>query len=165
MIVETGIAETITKKLNNMKDRNSVAETIENNIRSTLIKDHLADPAFHAKMSGLLEEVIKIRKDSADRYAEYLKKIEQLAKQVHSGTVVKTSARIDTTGKKALFNLFNHEEQALELHEFVLNNKPAGWQTHPLKTSKLRNMIKKQIQDENLLDKLMDIFTGHDEFR
>jgi len=47
----------------------------------------------------------------------------------------------------------------------VLNNKPAGWQTHPLKTSKLRNMIKKQIQDENLLDKLMDIFTGHDEFR
>ncbi|HGH3561367.1 HsdR family type I site-specific deoxyribonuclease [Acinetobacter baumannii] len=165
LIVETGIAETITKKLNNMKDRNSVAETIENNIRSTLIKDHLADPAFHAKMSGLLEEVIKIRKDSADRYAEYLKKIEQLAKQVHSGTVVKTSARIDTTGKKALFNLFNHEEQALELHEFVLNNKPAGWQTHPLKTSKLRNMIKKQIQDENLLDKLMDIFTGHDEFR
>ncbi len=58
--METGIAETITKKLNNMKDRNSVAETIENNIRSTLIKDHLADPAFHAKMSGLLEEVIKI---------------------------------------------------------------------------------------------------------
>lgn len=165
LIVETGIAETIANKLNNMKDRNSVAETIENNIRSTLIKDHLADPAFHAKMSGLLEEVIKIRKDSADRYAEYLKKIEQLAKQVHSGTVVKTSAQIDTTGKKALFNLFKHEEQALEMHDFVLNNKPAGWQTHPLKTSKLRNLIKKQIQDENLLDKLMDVFAGHDEFR
>lgn len=165
LIVETGIADTITKKLSSMKDRNSVAETIENNIRSTLIKDHLADPAFHAKMSGLLEEVIKIRKDSADRYAEYLKKIEQLAKQVHSGTVTKTSTKIDTSGKKALFNLFNHEEQALEFHEFVLNNKQAGWQNNRLKTSKLRTMIQNQIKDDNLLDKLMDVLLGHDEFR
>ncbi|ENV58331.1 hypothetical protein F951_00660 [Acinetobacter soli CIP 110264] len=165
LIVETGLAETITNKLNNMKDRNSVAETIENNIRSTLIKDHLADPAFHAKMSGLLVEIIKIRKDSADRYAEYLKEIEKLVKQVHSGTVTQTSSKIDSRGKKALFNLLKHEEQALELHDFVLNNKEAGWQTHHIKTSKLRNMIKKQKIEESLLDKLMEILLAHEEYK
>jgi len=165
LIVETGIADTITKKLSNMKDPNSVAETIENNIRSTLIKDHLADPAFHEKMSGLLEEVIKIRKQSADRYAEYLKEIEKLVKQVNSGTVIQTSSKIDSRGKKALFNLLKHEEQALELHDFVLSNKEAGWQGNRLKTSKLCNMIKKQIQEGSLLDKLMDILLTHEEYK
>lgn len=165
LIVDTGIADTITKKLSHMKDRNSVAETIENNIRSTLIKDHLADPVFHAKMSGLLEEVIKIRKQSADRYAEYLKEIEKLAQQIDSGTVVKTSAQIDTSGKKALFNLFKNENQVLDVHDFVINNKQAGYWTSSMKKKKLVADLKKYLNDDALVSKIMDILLTHDEYR
>lgn len=59
LIVKTGIADAIAKKLGSMKDRQSVAEAIENNVRSKIVKDHLTDPAYFAKMSALLDEIIK----------------------------------------------------------------------------------------------------------
>jgi type I restriction enzyme R subunit len=33
----------------------AVAETIENNVRSKIIKEHLNDPAYYEKMSALLK--------------------------------------------------------------------------------------------------------------
>jgi type I restriction enzyme R subunit len=35
-----------------------VAETIANNVRSKIIKEHLNDPAFYDKMSALLNEIL-----------------------------------------------------------------------------------------------------------
>jgi type I restriction enzyme R subunit len=55
--------------------KQAVAETIENNVRQKIIKDHLIDPAFFEEMSTLLDAVIKERKDNAITYEEYLKKI------------------------------------------------------------------------------------------
>ena len=42
------------------QDRNkeAVAETIENNVRSKITKERVADPAFYNKMSTLLDEII-----------------------------------------------------------------------------------------------------------
>src|SRR6185312_1250166 len=42
-------------------------------------------PAFFAKMSQLLDEVIKLRKEHADRYAEWLKKIADLVVRAQAG--------------------------------------------------------------------------------
>jgi predicted metal-dependent hydrolase len=50
----------------------AIAETIENNVRSKIIKEHLNDPAFYAKMSALLDEIICLRKAKAIEYEEYL---------------------------------------------------------------------------------------------
>ena len=50
LIVKTGIANAIDDRLGSMKgNRNAVAETIENNVRSKIIKEHLSDPAFLRK--------------------------------------------------------------------------------------------------------------------
>lgn len=47
LIVKTGIAEAIANKLANVKNNHeAVAESIENNVRSKLIKEQLTDPAF-----------------------------------------------------------------------------------------------------------------------
>jgi hypothetical protein len=54
LIVKTGIANAIAKKLGGMKgNRNAIAETIENNVRSMILKEHLNDPAFYEKISAL----------------------------------------------------------------------------------------------------------------
>ena len=53
--------------------REAVAETIENNVRSRIIKEHLNDPAYYEKMSTLLDEVIAARKAKAIEYEEYLR--------------------------------------------------------------------------------------------
>ncbi len=83
LIVKSGIADTINNLPERIKkDEKAVAETIENNVRAKIIKEHLIDPAYFEKMSKLLSEIIKERKASAVNYEEYLKKMAELAEKV-----------------------------------------------------------------------------------
>ncbi|WP_446333211.1 type I restriction endonuclease subunit R [Burkholderia pseudomallei] len=136
LIVKTGIADAIAKKLGEMKDRQSIAETIENNVRSKIVKDHLTDPAFFAKMSALLDEIIRKRKEKAVDYEQYLKQMADLVKKVQAGKSDDTPAALDTAGKRALFNNLRiangrTAEQALalalELDAAVKRVRPDGW--------------------------------------
>jgi type I restriction enzyme, R subunit len=67
LIVKTGIANAIATLGSLKANKNAVAETIENNVRRTIIKEHLNDPAFYEKMSALLDEIIAARKAKSDR--------------------------------------------------------------------------------------------------
>ncbi|MDZ7682650.1 MAG: hypothetical protein U5J63_13295 [Fodinibius sp.] len=64
------------------EDEEAVAETIENNIRKVIIEEKPGNPKYFEKMSELLEELIKKRKQEAAEYARYLKKLEELARKV-----------------------------------------------------------------------------------
>ncbi|MDD2340022.1 MAG: restriction endonuclease subunit R, partial [Methanosarcina sp.] len=86
LIVKTGIDKAIATQLGGLKgNRNAVAETIENNVRRKIIKEHLNDPAYYDKMSALLDEIIAARKAKAIEYEEYLKRIADLVNQVEAG--------------------------------------------------------------------------------
>ncbi len=66
LIVKTGIADAINSLPGGMKgNKDAIAETIENNVRSKIIKEHLNDPAYYEKMSALLDEIIAARKAKA----------------------------------------------------------------------------------------------------
>ncbi|MDD5321814.1 MAG: HsdR family type I site-specific deoxyribonuclease [Methylococcales bacterium] len=105
LIVKTGIANAINSLPNGLKgNRNAVAETIENNVRSKIIKEHLNDPAYYDKMSALLDEIIAMRKARAIEYEEYLKQIAELAKKVEAGQEPGTPEPINTPGRRALYN-------------------------------------------------------------
>jgi type I restriction enzyme R subunit len=105
LIVQTGIGNVIATQFNGLKgNRNAIAETIENNVRSKIIKEHLNDPAFYEKMSALLDEIIKFRKEQADKYEEYLKRIAELAKRVMAGQAEDTPEQLNTPGRRALYN-------------------------------------------------------------
>jgi len=129
LIVKTGIAAAITSQLGGLKgDKNAIAETIENNVRSKIIKEHLNDPAYYEKMSALLDEIIAARKSKAIEYEEYLKQIGQLAKRVQVGDAENLPERIDTPGKRALFNnLGENESLAIKVDEAVRKARPDGW--------------------------------------
>ena len=86
LIVRTGMDKAIASNLGGLKgDRNAIAETIENNVRSRIIKEQLNDPAYYERMSELLKEIIAARKSNAISYEKYLKKIADLVNQVHAG--------------------------------------------------------------------------------
>jgi len=86
LITRTGMDEAIKQLPDGIKSsKDAVAETIENNVRSKIIQEHLNNPAYFEKMSALLDEVIKFRKEQADRYEEYLKKIADLIGKVQAG--------------------------------------------------------------------------------
>ena len=128
LIVKTGIANAIATQLGGLKgNKDAVAETIENNVRSKIIKEHLNDPAFYEKMSALLDEIIAARKAKAIEYEEYLKRIAELAKKVEAGQAEETPEELDTPGKRALYNnLGKNEELALRIDETV-KQVTAGW--------------------------------------
>src|SRR5271163_2381872 len=111
LIVKTGIANAIATQLGGLKgNKNAIAETIENNVRRKIIKEHLNDPAYYETMSKLLDEIIAARKAKAIEYEEYLKRIAELAKKVNAGHSEETPEKLDSPGKRALYNNLNKNE-------------------------------------------------------
>jgi type I restriction enzyme R subunit len=111
LIVKTGIANAITSQLGGLKgNRNAVQETIENNVRRKIIKEHLNDPAYYEKMSTLLDEIITARKARAIEYEEYLKRIAELAKRVETGLAEDTPEQLKSS--PALRALYNNLKKA-----------------------------------------------------
>jgi type I restriction enzyme R subunit len=99
LIVKTGIANAINSQLGGMKaNKEAIAETIENNVRSKIIKEHLNDPAYFEVMSALLDEIIRARKAKAIEYEEYLRQIAALAKRVDAGHADETPKMLDAPG-------------------------------------------------------------------
>jgi type I restriction enzyme R subunit len=106
LIVKTGIANAIASQLGGLKgNRDAVAETIENNVRSKIIKEHLTDPAYYEKMSALLDEIIALRKAKAIEYEEYLKRVALLAQRVEAGQAEDTPEPLkNSPALRALYN-------------------------------------------------------------
>jgi len=163
LIVKTGILDAIDKQLGNVKgNANAVAETIENNVRKTIIKKHLADPEFYEKMSALLEEIIKARKAKALKYEEYLKEIAELVKKVQAGTGGGTPDKINTPGKRALYNnLGNDEALALQVDEVVKQVRGDDWRGNLPKEQVIKGAIYGVLQNGDEVDRIFNIIAEH----
>ncbi len=64
------------------KNRGSMAETLEANMRKVIIQEMPINPAYYERMSTLLTELIRLRKEGAISYEEFLKEYEELAKNL-----------------------------------------------------------------------------------
>jgi len=111
LIVKTGIANAITSQLGGLKgNKNAIAETIENNVRRKIIKEHLSDPAYYETMSALLDEIITARKTKAIEYEEYLKRVAEVARRVEAGLAEDTPEQLKSS--PALRALYNNLKKA-----------------------------------------------------
>lgn len=105
LIVNTGIANAINSLPGGIKaNKDAIAETIANNVRSKIIKEHLNDPSYYDRMSKLLEEIIADLKAKRIDYELYLKRIADLAKQVKSGQADSVPQQLRTSGMRAIYN-------------------------------------------------------------
>ncbi len=106
LIVKTGIADAIASQLGGLRGNDdAIAETIENNVRRKIIKEHLSDPAYYETMSALLDEIISARKSKAIEYEGYLKRIADLANRVEAGTAEDTPNQLKSSpALRALYN-------------------------------------------------------------
>lgn len=140
LIVKSGMADAINQLPAGIKgNKSAVAETIANNVRSKIIKEHLTDPAFYDKMSALLNEVLADLKALRIDYEEFLRRMAQLAKQVQAGKGEDVPQRLDTAGKRALYNNLNqNEELALKIDAVVQRTRPNAFRGNQAK----ENVIK-----------------------
>jgi type I restriction enzyme R subunit len=166
LIVKTGIANAITSQLGGLKgNRNAISETIENNVRSKIIKEHLNDPAFYEKMSALLDEIIAARKAKAIEYEEYLKRISELASRVQAGLAEETPVELDTPGKRALWNnLGQDEELALKIDASVRHVRPDGWRGVQAREQVIKAAIYGVVQDAAEVERIFLIVKAQGEY-
>ncbi|MCL3781161.1 HsdR family type I site-specific deoxyribonuclease [Prolixibacteraceae bacterium JC049] len=155
IISNEGVAAAINALPKGIKtNQGAIAETIENNVRRKIIKDQRLDPAFFERMSKLLDELIKLRKESAISYEEYLKRIAELARQTNNGNSDHTPDVIKTCGMRALYNNLNNDEGlVVKIDEALKLESPADWRGNPAKENVVKRNIYdvfvKNLQDEN----------------
>ena len=181
IIVKSGIADAINDLPAGIKgNREAVAETIENNVRSKIIKDHLLDPAYFEKMSKLLDEIIKQRKEKAVEYEEYLQMIADLANKVATGQADDTPEQLDSQGKKAIFNNLvnalpgnaiadaNPQEKALELaleiDKAIINVRGDNWRGNHAKEQIIKDALYQVLKDVPALERIYQIIVQQQEY-
>jgi type I restriction enzyme R subunit len=166
IIVKTGIADAITSQLGSLKGNiNAIAETIENNVRRRIMKEHLNDPAFYEKMSELLDEIIAARKAKAIEYEEYLKKIAELANNLEAGQSEDIPKTLDTPGKRALFNnLQQSEELALRIDKEVKDKRPDGWRGIQSREQVVKSALYHVLQDKDEVERIFLIIKAQKEY-
>lgn len=147
IIVKSGIADAINSMPDGIKsNQGAIAETIENNVRKKIIKEHLIDPAFFEEMSKLLSEIIKERKANAISYAEYLEKIAELAKRVNEGKSEETPHSLISIAQRALYNNLGHNEAlAMRIDTAIRTVKRDSWRGNLAKEREIKAEIYKQL--------------------
>jgi len=142
------------------KDKESMAETIENNVRSTIVDKQETNPKYYEKMSRLLDALIQKRKQEAISYEKYLQKIETLSRQVvrpEEGQAYPDT--IDSAPRRALYdNLDEQEELAVQLDEQLRQQKKDDWRGHHFKEREVRRVIHETLAPYALGERSEEIF-------
>jgi type I restriction enzyme R subunit len=125
------------------KNKEAVAETIENNVRRLIIDESPINPRYYEKMSELLDALIAQRKREALDYAAYLAKIVELTKQVMDGPSVAAYPKsVDTSAKRALYdNFVKNEAFVAFVDQAVREAGQDDWRGNPFKIKKVRGAI------------------------
>jgi len=154
LIVENGIDDATNKLPTSIKgNRAAMSETIENNMRRTIIQEMPVNPAYYEKMSVLLLELIRLRKEEAITYEELLKKYEALAKDIQPNTKKLYPKNIDSKPRQALYdNLEENEELSIMMDDEVKYGKDDDWRGTFIKRRKVELIVKKVLEEFGIKD-------------
>lgn len=166
LIVKSGAADAIAQRLASLKgNREAIAETIENNVRSKIIKEHLNDPVYYEYISALLDEIIKTRKAKALDYEAYLKRIAEIAAKAVSGGAEDAPPQLNTPGKRALYNnLGKNESLALRIDQEVRDSRPDAWRGVESKERAIKAALYRILKDQDEVERLFFIIKAQSEY-
>lgn len=148
------------------RNKESVAETIENNLRKVIIEEAPTNPKYFEKMSVILDELILERNRAAVDYDLYLKKIVELTKRVIQPN--KTSSYpsvLDSNAKRALYdNLGKDETLAIVMDEAIKYYKQADFRGNPIKEKKIKIAIKHILPNGYNIDEIFEIIKSQNDY-
>lgn len=180
LILKSGMSDAVKSLPDGIKSsKGAVAETIANNVRSKIIKEHLKDPAFYDKMSALLKEILDDLRAKQNDYQTFLKRMADISKQVFEGKGDDTPKALNTPGKRALFNKLKMELRsspqnslaeehpnlpggtpgstlnlALQVDVAVQLGKSNGWRGIQAKERAIKGIIYKVVFDDYLVEQV-----------
>jgi type I restriction enzyme R subunit len=170
LIVQRGetALDTLPPGIRNSQE--AVAETIENNLRRTIIDQSPINPKYYDRMSELLDALIEQRRQQALSYQDYLERVKQLARQVNPTATADTGqypAAMDTPGKRSLYdNLDQNEALVLKIDTAVRYTKKADWIGHQFKEREVANAVREESAGYTVdLKQVMDLLKNQDEYQ
>jgi type I restriction enzyme R subunit len=147
MIVDQGLT-TLDKLPEGMhKDKEAMAETIENNLRKLIIDEQPVNPKYYEKMSELLDALIAERKAEALDYQQYLERIKELSAKVKKPAATASyPPSLDTAAKRALYDNLDHNEAlAVKIDTAVRYTKKDDWRGNRFKEREVKNAIREEL--------------------
>lgn len=166
IIVKSGIAEAVNQLPEGIRSsKEAVAETIENNVRQKIIKEHLIDPAYFEEMSKLLNTIITELREKKISYEQYLHKMADLAGKVTNAQRDDMPASIKSPAQRALFNnLNNNEELALQIDAAVRRVKQVDFRGDERKENLIKYEIYQLLKDEKEVERIFAIIKAQYEY-
>lgn len=148
------------------KSEETVAETIENNMRRLIVDDMPINPKYYEKMSTLLDELIKERKENARSYEEYLAKIVELSKRIinpaNSATYPKN---LNSNAKRSLYDNLDHDEElTIALDDEIRHTKKDEWRGSKIKEREVKYAIKKYVHDDEEVERVFELIRNQSEY-
>ncbi|WP_204141262.1 type I restriction endonuclease subunit R [Halomicronema sp. CCY15110] len=148
----------------------AVAETIENNMRRTIVDESPVNPKYYERMSELLDALIEQRRQQALSYQEYLEQVKQLARQVKppaEAAQANYPETIDTAAKRSLYdNLGQDEVLVTRIDTAVRYTKKADWIGNKFKEREVANAVREESAGYNVdLTEVMELLKKQREYQ
>ena len=133
-------------------DPEAMAETIENNVRKTIVDANPVNPKYYEHMSVLLDELIVLRRQQAIEYQAYLKQIQDLSRQVlYPKQQTNYPTILDTAPKRAFYDNFGQDaDLAILIDRAIRDTKKADWVGDRFKEREVANAIRISTQHYQL---------------
>ena len=193
LIVERGEEAVASLPDGIRNDRDAVAETIENNVRRIILDEAAVNPKYYERMSGLLDALIRQRKQEALDYKAYLAKIVDLTRRISAPeTRSAYPPSIDSTALRALFDNLDglaapgaaavqetappggersadvagaRAVTALLVDQAIRRVKKADWRGNRMKEREVRNAIRSVLGDDAVLvDRIFEIVKAQHDY-
>ncbi len=189
LVVKSGLAAAIDSLPASVRaNKDAVAETIANNVRSRIIREHLHDPAFYDRMSKLLAEVLADLRARRVDYEEFLKRMAAIAAQVQAGSAADAPEPLaKSPALRAVYNMlasmtarsdiaaetrvpFGDDppdamlDLAQALDARLRTGAPDGWRGVLAKERAVKLLLFEVLKDEALVEQLFPVVKAQAEY-
>ncbi|MCO4786806.1 MAG: type I restriction endonuclease subunit R [Marinomonas atlantica] len=147
LIVEKGADAVEALPESIRKNQEAMAETIENNVRKTIVDENPVNPKYYEQMSVLLDELIELRRQKAIEYQEYLEKIRDLSRKIirPEQTAANYPSSMDSNPKRAFYDNFDQDELlATKIDTAIRYTKKADWVGDRFKEREIANAVREE---------------------
>jgi type I restriction enzyme, R subunit len=166
LLIEKGVNFEEDLPENIRKNKESVAEVIENNARKLITDEMPNNPKYYQRMSEILDDLIRRRKEEEIEYQKYLEEFAQLSKEIKNPETSSSYPEgVNTSGKRALYDNIP-KDKAMYVHDAVIESRKDGWRGHSLKEREVRKSIKKKLPNmsDEKIEEIFEIIKNHEEY-
>ena len=149
------------------KNKEAVAETIENNVRKLIIDEQPINPKYYERMSELLDALIAQRRQDAIDYQKYLAEIVELARQVANPTTGQVVPEGHSTPRPSgrCSTTWIRTSPGPRRDGAVRASRQDDWRSNPFKVKKVKLAIKAVLEgDDALAEQVLQLVMNQHEY-